>query len=166
MKDLNVKKEYEILIYKKTHLDKITKTRDISIFNKKVNHLIDITNKETILINKPVIDFFKNCKLNLNEITTSISVGLFVSLTPSISIALSHQEKLNNIRLIGEDLVSAFGVGVIKGVSIVTVIRLFNELMNGGNEHRIFKILKECLGVILAVVIIPKVPLIISLIVE
>lgn len=165
LKDLNIKKESEILIYKKTYLDEIIKTRDISIFNTVINNLIDATNKETFLINTPIVNFFKNCKFNLNEFTTSVSVGLFVSLSPSISIALSHQDNLNNIRLIGEDLVSAFGIGVIKGVSIVTVIRLFNELMNGGNEHRIFKILKECLGVILAVVIIPKVPLIISLIV-
>lgn len=165
-KNLNIKNENEILIYKKTYLDKVIKTKDLSVFNKIKNDLITVSDDKLILINKPISSFFNNCKLDLNNKITSLSVGLFVSLTPTISFAFSQQDNLNNFRVLGEDLVSAFGIGVVKGVSIVTVLRLLNELMNGGNEHRIFKILKECLCVIIAVVVIPKVPVIISLIIR
>lgn len=167
MNKIKVERENKVFVYGNPYLSECTKEENILFFDKTVDPLMIIKNhREFNSIKDYINTFLNNKKNNLTKITTTLSLSLFIALNPNTSTALSYLNTLSKISSTGEDLISAFATGVIKGVSIITVVRLFNELMNGGNEYRLFEILKECLGVILAVIIIPKVPLIISMIID
>lgn len=170
MNKIKIERESKVFIYGNSNLNKCSKEDNLLFFDKTIDPLTILKNgkKNNFTTNKINItnSIPKSKKIDLNKVITSLGLSLFISLNPNNSMALSYLNTLNTISSTGEDIISAFGTGVIKVVSIITVIRLLNELLNGGNEYRLFRILKECLGVILAVILIPKIPLIVSIIIK
>lgn len=167
MNKIKVEREDKVFVYGNPYLSECTKEDNMLFFDKTVDPLMIIkNNKELTSIKECINNVLKDKNFNLAEITTTLSLSLFIAFNPNTSIALSYMNTLSKISSTGEDIISAFAIGVIKGVSVITVVRLFNELMNGGNEYRLFEILKECLGVILAIIILPKVPFIISMLID
>lgn len=106
-----------------------------------------------------ILRSFKNNKLLIAKITTSLAIALFISSNPTSCFALSTMEKVTTA---GFNLVGVLSIGINKGIMIMTVLRLFKEYTNGANNHRVFEILKESLALILAMVLIPKLPVIVE----
>lgn len=166
MNKIKAEKKDRVFVYGNPYLNKYNKEDSLLLFEKSVDPELQEKNNNKPIYTSNTTNLLSNKKFDLNKITKSLPFTLFIVFNPNSSMALSYLNTLDKISSTGEDIISAFGIGVVKVVSIITVLRLLNELMNGGNEYRFFKILKECLGVILAIILIPRIPIIISMIVS
>lgn len=120
-----------------------------------------------LTLNNNLIDFDIDRLLNkikdkakINNIISVLAITLFFSFNPTHSFAISSLEILKSNGLILVNKASHF---LINGIIIVTVLRLSYEYFHGANECRIFDILKECVGVILLLLLLPRIPNIFSL---
>lgn len=111
-----------------------------------------------IYINDTCID------ISYDNILKCVVSTTVLSSIPSFSFALTGNATLDKLFERGTEIGGILSISIIEVVSIITVIRLINEFMNGSNEHRLFKILKDCLAVIFAMAILPKLPLLITMI--
>lgn len=103
-----------------------------------------------------------NCKKKISLLL----MVLFSSILPTYSFAISNTSKLNSIYLAGLNIVQGLSSGIIKIISIITLIRLFNEFTKGVNENKLFDILREFIAVVLVMMILPKIPALIAFIIR
>lgn len=106
-----------------------------------------------------VLKEVKHNKVIYAKLISIIAITLLLASNPTSCFAMSFVEKMS---IVGKNLIDILSVGMIKGVLILTVLRLFNEYTRGCSDCRVFEILKESLAIILAVIVIPKLPVIIS----
>ena len=151
------KEEYELIF---------NKDFDVSSFcdNKYLFDNLDKTNNH-------VLDVFRNhnYKKIHSKLVASISLALFMASNPISCFALSSSN--NNffkdmIERLGTDLLDGVSMGAIKGVLIVTALRLFVEYTRGGSKYKFFDITKQCIIVLLIIIILPTLPGIVNLVVN
>lgn len=109
-----------------------------------------------------------NYKGIYSKLTTSISLSLFMASNPISCFALSSDNNLfkEMVDRLGTDLLDGVSMGAIKGVLIVTALRLFVEYTRGGSKYKFFDITKQCIIVLLIIVVLPILPGIVNLVVN
>ena len=112
----------------------------------------------SLLFNKDFnIDDFLYKNKNNNKFKKYIvkitGIALFLASNPKHILAFS---KANTS--MGSDLYSKAKSFSIVGVLIITALRLFFEFSRGGSKYRTFEIIKECVLIILAIIILPGIP--------
>ena len=143
------------------------KDYDISNF---YNNKASLDNPDKI-INRVLEHLQKyNYKETYSKLTKCISLTLFMASNPTACLALSSSSGGNLFRemieQLGADLLDGVSMGAIKGVLIVTALRLFVEYTKGGSKYRFFDIAKQCLIVLLIIIILPTLPGIVTLVVD
>lgn len=103
------------------------------------------------------------------KLTIGLSLTLFMASNPISCFALSSND--NNffrkaIEQLGNDVLDGVSIGAIKGVLVVTALRLFVEYTRGGSKYKFFDIIKQCLIVLLGIIILPLLPGLVSLVVN
>lgn len=107
------------------------------------------------------------------KLITSISLALYTAENPLFSFALSSSNLdtednvfEDTIEKLGDDIFKGVSNGVIKGIIIVTALRIFVEVTRGSSKYKFVEIIKQCAIAILIVIILPALPGIINLMVE
>ena len=172
MKKIEIYREPKVFVFGNPCITEYTLEENELFFDKTINlsyidelklieSKISITNKFDYIHNNldHVLETFKNNKVLMARITTSLAIALFLSSNPTNCFALSAMEKMTTT---GANLVGILSIGINKGIMIMTVLRLFKEYTNGANNHRVFDILKESLALILSMILIPKLPIIVG----
>lgn len=120
-------------------------------FDSYCNKLYSLTNK------------LNNRKFILSKVVPCIALTLYLALNPNKCFALASLEEF---KVIGISLANLISDTIIKGVLILCAVKLLIEYSNGANQNRIFDILKECLSIILVVMLLPKIPEVFSLLIK
>lgn len=109
-----------------------------------------------------------NYKDIYSKLTTSISLVLFMASNPILCFALSSNNNFfkDMVDRLGTDLLDGVSMGAIKGVLIVTALRLFVEYTRGGSKYKFFDITKQCIIVLLIIIVLPILPGIVNLVVN
>lgn len=94
-------------------------------------------------------------KNNIQNIVIILAISLFISSNPTSTFALSS---LNSFKDNGFKIVNEIRDIIIQGVIITTALRLLYEYTQGANDYRIFDVLKESIGIIAILLILPKIP--------
>lgn len=102
------------------------------------------------------------------KLTIGLSLTLFMASNPILCFALSSNDNFfrKAIEQLGSDVLDGVSIGAIKGVLVVTALRLFVEYTRGGSKYKFFDIVKQCIIVLLGIIILPLLPGIVSLIVN
>lgn len=164
MKKIEVIREKKVFVFGNPYLKECTIEENSFFFKDNIDpYLVGINrnmeNKADFIfnnLNNMVSELRLNNTMHSN-LTTSLAIALFIASNPTSCFALDYVDKIFTA---GMNAVSILTVGLIKGVLIITALRLLNEYINGSNNYRIFDILKECIGVILLTVLIPRLPII------
>lgn len=156
------KEEYELIFNKNFDISNISNDEFKSLLFTDANQ-----DKVINLVLKTLKKYnYKDVYLKL---VTDISTTLFIASNPIYCFALSSTE--NNffedmVNRLGTDLLDGVSAGAIKGVLIVTALRLFVEYTRGGSKYKFFDIIKQCLIVLLIIVVLPTLPGIVTLVVD
>ena len=102
-------------------------------------------------------------KVKITNIITILATTLFISANPTSSFAISSLETFKNNGLKLVDEVSSI---IIQGIVILTALRLTYEYFQGADDYRIFNVLKESIGAILLLLLLPRVPTIFTLLIK
>ena len=102
-------------------------------------------------------------KKTINKIIIILGISLFLASNPTSSFALSSLETFKENGLM---LVNQISDILIQGIIILTIFRLLYEYIQGANDYRIFDVLKESIGAIALLIILPKIPTIFNLIIK
>lgn len=107
------------------------------------------------ILDKPNNDFNNLSKRDTNRIIKVTALSLFIISNPTSSFALDLV--LNKSK--GFAIVNELSEIIIYSTITVTAIRLFLEYIQGANTYRISDILKECILVIVLMILLPKLPI-------
>ena len=164
MRKIEIYREPKVFVFGNPYITTCTKEENKTFFDNTINidsiiykSKFDTHNKLNFIYNNidNTLETLKDNKI----LTVSIALSLFIASNPTSCFATSFMEEMTNI---GTNLVGVLSVGITKGLLIITALRLFNEYINGANYYRIFNILKESIALILAIVVIPKLPIIVN----
>lgn len=115
-----------------------------------------------MIIFKNFISYIKDliCKINYRF----ISLSLFLSLIPQRAYAFDGSKNIffKMIEELGNDAFSGVSLGTIKAILVITVLRFLVEFTKGGSKYRFYDIAKQCVAVILMIIILPYVPTILQ----
>lgn len=168
MRKIEIYREPKVFVFGNPYITTCTKEENKTFFDNTINidsiiykSKFDTHNKLNFIYNNidNTLENLKDNKILIEKITVSIALSLFIASNPTSCFATSFMEEMTNI---GTNLVGVLSVGITKGLLIITALRLFNEYINGANYYRIFNILKESIALILAIVVIPKLPIIVN----
>lgn len=111
---------------------------------------------------KNFISPIKNLSYKINYKFTSLS--LFLSLIPQRVYALDNPKNLffKMMEELGDDAFSGVSLGTIKAILVITVLRFLVEFTKGGSKYKFYDIAKQCIAVILMIIVLPYVPTILQ----
>ena len=111
---------------------------------------------------KNFISPIKNLSYKINY--KFISLSLFLSLTPQRVYALDNPKNLffKMMEELGNDAFSGVSLGTIKAILVITVLRFLVEFTKGGSKYKFYDIAKQCIAVILMIIVLPYVPTILQ----
>lgn len=153
-------------------------------YNKIFNNEFDISNLNyknfERLLNgekdKELDSFLGRLKNNYSDIyyklIKCISITLLMSTKPTLCFALvSNGARTGNflkdiLEQLGSDIFDGISGGAIKGILIVTALRLLVEYSRGGSKYKFFDITKQCIIVLLMIIVLPTLPGIVTLFVN
>lgn len=67
---------------------------------------------------------------------------------------------------LGDDIFKWVSTGAMKGILIITTLRLFSEYSRGGSKYKIFEIVKQCIIILLVLFVLPTLPALANLLVK
>lgn len=111
---------------------------------------------------KNFISPIKNLSYKINY--KFISLSLFLSLIPQRVYALDNPKNLffKMMEELGDDAFSGVSLGTIKAILVITVLRFLVEFTKGGSKYKFYDIAKQCIAVILMIIVLPYVPTILQ----
>lgn len=137
--------------------------------NRKIQELIDkhgLTSfKNNKLLKYSIVSRFN--KRKILKVVLGTGIFLTIILYPNNSLAISSgnlfKETLDSL---GSDLLDAVNTGAVKGVLIITVLRLTAEYTRGGSKYKFVDVLKQCAIVLFILIALPMLPGIVNIIVN
>lgn len=176
MKKIEINRENKVFVFGNPNLTECTFEENALFFKESIDPLSvgiskNITARDAVLnkfdfiednFDKLLIHFSKN-KVFYKKAVYTLALALFFSSNPTSIFAMPYMDKLSST---GAKLLPAIVVGINKGVLILTLVKLFNEYLNGCSQYRVFEILRECVAVLLATTIIPNLPLIVNILLK
>lgn len=100
---------------------------------------------------------YKNNKKINNYIGKIMGISLFIASNPKYILAFGKETNVF-ASSIGNDLFSKATEYSIIGVLIITAFRFLAEYSRGGSKYRTLEIFKECVLIILAIIVLPYTP--------
>lgn len=171
MKNVYINREPVVHVFGVPGITRCTPEENKLLFNGDLNNVKDIlilknvpksTFRDSFVFNEieKILNHIKRNKQVYFKIIKVLAVTLLMVSEPTNAFALSlTSNTLKDImESIGNDLFDCISTGAVKGLLVITIIRLFGEYTRGGSKYKSMEIIKQFVVVIVLIVILPLLP--------